>query len=119
MYLLQLFQRALALNVATGTSGKRIFGFKVPFMNDYAFFVKTLCLGTVMVKYKRDGGKCVPEIIQLGKVPNGWKIDGDKKPLDGTTILDFYQENLKKKRYFVEKRTMREIKPILFGSKKC
>jgi hypothetical protein len=115
MYLLQLFQRALALNIAIGSYNKRILGFKVPFMNNYAFFVKTLCLGTIMVKYKRNG---VPEIIQLDEVPRGWKINDDKKPLDGITILDFYQEGLKKKIFFVEKRTMNEIKQILFGSKK-
>ena len=88
-------------------------------MNAYAFFVKTLCLGTLMVKYKRDGKRCVPEIIQLDKIPHGWKIDDDIKPHDGTTILDFYQEGLKKKRYFAGKRTMENVKKNLLGSKKC
>jgi len=119
MYLLQLFQRALALNIAIGSSNKRIFGFRIPFVNDYAFFVKTLYLGTIMVKYKRDGEKCVPEMIQLDKVPNGWRIDGDKKPLDGITIFDFYQQSLKKKKYFMDKKVKKRMMPILFGSKKC
>jgi hypothetical protein len=118
MYLLQLFQRSLALNISIGTSNKRILGFKIPFLNDYAFFVKTLCLGTMMVKYKRDGKNSTPEIIQLDRFPMGWKIDHEKKPLDGITIFDFYQSDFKKKRYFMEKRIMKEIKPILFGTKK-
>jgi hypothetical protein len=118
MYLLQLFQRSLALNISIGTFDKRIFGFKIPFVKDYAFFVKTLCLGVMLVRYKRDGNKCVPEIIQLDKFPKGWKIDNEKKPLDGITIFDFYQSDFKKKRFFMEKRIMKKIKPILFGSKK-
>ncbi|GBC03453.1 hypothetical protein RclHR1_05130005 [Rhizophagus clarus] len=119
MYLLQLFQRALALNISIGTSNKRIFGFKIPFLNDYAFFIKTLCLGTLMVRYKRDGKKCIPEVIQLNSFPKGWRIDDEKKPLDGITIFDFYQSDFKMKICFMEKRIMKEIKPILFGSKKC
>ncbi|CAI2164169.1 10903_t:CDS:1 [Funneliformis geosporum] len=119
MHLLQFFQRALALNVATGSSNKRIFGFKIPFVNDHAFFVKTLYLGTIMVRYKREGESCVPEIVRLDKIPNGWKIDGDRKPLDGTTIFDFYQQGLKTRKYFMEKKTKKLMIPILFGSKKC
>ncbi|RIA93915.1 hypothetical protein C1645_818784 [Glomus cerebriforme] len=117
MYLLQLFQRALALNISIGTSNKRIFGIKIPFMNDYAFFVKTLCLGTVMVIYKNDGRKCVPEIIQLDRFPEGWKINKDKTPVDGITVFDFYQDDFKKKRCFMGKRIMKKINPILFGTK--
>ncbi|CAG8472422.1 4338_t:CDS:1 [Funneliformis caledonium] len=118
MHLLQFFQRALALNIATGSSNKRIFGFQIPFVNDHAFFVKTLYLGTIMVRYKRDGESCVPEIVQLDQIPDGWKVDVYRKPLDGTTIFDFYQQGLRKRKYFMEKKTKKRMIPILFGSKK-